>query len=348
MKFFNIDLHISVIQDIKTIFENLGHSVDSLLISDHYWVFKQARDTTKVINNNNWKNIDDKMCEEFYNAYKTELQQYDGFIVTHTPVFSKLFEKFEKPIITMASTRYEYPYTFDKNKWTSLNKYLKNNKNIILVSNNRYDKKYCELFLQKDVELIESLCSYTNSAYDPLKDESVLYSKKNLSNFIFRQEIKNKNSLGFYKWQDLFNYRSIIHFPYNISTMSIFEQYTANVPLFFPTKNLLLQLFKTDLFPLTELSYKRIAGICDQSTLNIDEDPNKWHEIDIFKKWIDLADFYNFKNVNYYDDLYEINEIPFLSKEELLKISYSMQQENIERKNKIYNSWKTLLEKIKL
>ncbi|MCJ7767674.1 hypothetical protein MUP79_04735, partial [Candidatus Bathyarchaeota archaeon] len=36
--------------------------------------------------------------------------------------------------------------------------------------------------------------------------------------------------------------KGIIHMPYECSTMSIFEQYSANVPLFFPSKSFLKEL----------------------------------------------------------------------------------------------------------
>ena len=105
MKFFNIDLHISVIEDIKTIFNDLGHQVDSKCISSHTWVLGRSVDKVDIIGQNNWANICPKMCDDFYERYKDELSEYDGFIVTHTPSFSLLYERFNKPIITVASTR---------------------------------------------------------------------------------------------------------------------------------------------------------------------------------------------------------------------------------------------------
>jgi len=35
MKFFNIDLHISVIADLRRIFNDLGHEVDDWTLSEH-------------------------------------------------------------------------------------------------------------------------------------------------------------------------------------------------------------------------------------------------------------------------------------------------------------------------
>jgi azurin len=50
MNFFNLDCHISVIADIKQIFENLGHSVTSWSVSGHNWVFGRTPDVVEVIN----------------------------------------------------------------------------------------------------------------------------------------------------------------------------------------------------------------------------------------------------------------------------------------------------------
>ena len=41
---FNIDLHISVIADLKNIFESLGHEVESKSLSGHTWVFEKPQD----------------------------------------------------------------------------------------------------------------------------------------------------------------------------------------------------------------------------------------------------------------------------------------------------------------
>ena len=184
MKFFNLDLHVSVIQDIATLFQELGHEVVSKSISGHAWVFGKSADHVEVINQNSWKLIDQKLADEFYERYKDELSDYDGFIVTHTPVFAILFEKFDKPIITVASTRYEAPYSNNKEKWRWFNSKLKSmidRNQIIPIANNKYDKYYCEYFLDKGWQHIPSICSYTKSKYNPTKEQFIFSGRTNLS-----------------------------------------------------------------------------------------------------------------------------------------------------------------------
>ena len=49
-----------------------------------------------LIYTRDWKNINKEMCNLFYERYKNELSQYDGFICTYPPAFSLLYEKFNK------------------------------------------------------------------------------------------------------------------------------------------------------------------------------------------------------------------------------------------------------------
>jgi hypothetical protein len=70
MKFFNIDLHVSVIEDLKHIFKELNHSVESISLSDHRFVFNLPKKDLDVVNKGNWRSINSEMCDNFYNRYK--------------------------------------------------------------------------------------------------------------------------------------------------------------------------------------------------------------------------------------------------------------------------------------
>jgi hypothetical protein len=48
-------------------------------------------------------------------------------------------------------------------------------------------------------------------------------------------------------WKDLFNRKAIIHFPYEVSTMSIFEQYSAGAVLVFPSRRFFEELINNHL-----------------------------------------------------------------------------------------------------
>jgi hypothetical protein len=278
MNFFNIDCHISVIADIKNIFEDLGHKVDSWSLSGHKWVFNLPNCPSEIINENNWKNLNEEMVEIFYKFHKDELDKYDAFICAYPPCFLKLFEKFNKPIIVIAATRYDYPFADDPKRLAWLEESLNNNKNLILVANNQFDQKYCELFLEKKWQWIPSLCKYTNSKYKPIKNQSIIFSKFlidfNNHDFIHQSKIHQ------YSWDELYSYQSIIHLPYNVSTMSIFEQYEAGVPLNFPSLEYAIELINNKIPLFSEIVFPNN---------NPDRQPNLF----LNKKWLSYSDFYN-------------------------------------------------------
>ena len=63
-RIFNLDLHISVIQDFKNIMQTLfGSKIDitNWSISGHNWVFGKTTDAVDVINQSTWKYINLEM-----------------------------------------------------------------------------------------------------------------------------------------------------------------------------------------------------------------------------------------------------------------------------------------------
>lgn len=318
MNLYNIDMHISVIHDIKTIFNKLGHTIESICMSGHTWVNNEEPKTTEVINNSNWKNINQEMCDNFYNKYKDKLKHIDAFIHSYPPAFALLFEKFNKPIITIACTRFEYPCE-DKNWLISGLSRLKKNNQIIPITNNLFDKKHCEVYTNFEWKHISSLCDYMKVRYKPTNNfiiwsKSIYFNNKLIEKF----NIENK-----YNRNDNVKYKGIIHIPYNISIMSAFEQYYCNIPLFVPTVECLNNW--RDKNVLSELYFNNNSDF----------------------KWIELSDWYDDDNMPYTvkykneEDLY--NKLDCDCEE----ISGKMYEFNKIRKNKIYNQWESVLNGIK-
>lgn len=316
MKFFNIDCHISVVADIKNIFEDLGHNVDHWSLSGHKWVFGLPPCPSSVITEDNWKSLDEAMVDRFYKEHASELDQYDAFICGYPPCFLKLFERFNKPIIVVAATRYDFPFCYDPDRLNWLEDSLNNNKNLILVANNHFDKNYCEHFLSSKWEHIPSLCAYTGAAWSNSNVESVVFSKFSIdiANCIHQSLLKS------YRWEDLYGYKSILHFPYNVSTMSIFEQSYAGVPLLFPSLDFAMQLLQAGFPIFSEIVF-----------------PNQHLErqapIFLTREWLELSDFYcGVIDVNYFDDSMSISE--------------SQISAPAKNKDLVYSKWSTILEKL--
>jgi hypothetical protein len=316
VKFFNIDCHISVVADIKNIFEDLGHNVDHWSLSGHKWVFGLPPCPSSVITEDNWKSLDEAMVDRFYKEHASELDQYDAFICGYPPCFLKLFERFNKPIIVVAATRYDFPFCYDPDRLNWLEDSLNNNKNLILVANNHFDKNYCEHFLSSKWEHIPSLCAYTGAAWSNSNVESVVFSKFSIdiANCIHQSLLKS------YRWEDLYGYKSILHFPYNVSTMSIFEQSYAGVPLLFPSLDFAMQLLQAGFPIFSEIVF-----------------PNQHLErqapIFLTREWLELSDFYcGVIDVNYFDDSMSISE--------------SQISAPAKNKDLVYSKWSTILEKL--
>ncbi len=324
MKLFNLDLHVSVIADIKNVLESMGHQVDNWSISGHCWVFNKTRDAVDIVNENTWQNLDSNMCDAFYDRYKDELSSYDAFISAYPPVFSLLYKKFNKPIIAVAATRYEAPFSGDNEKWNWLNQELVSmidSGQLINVANNKYDKFYCEYYTNREWEHIPSSCDYTESSYRPIKNNCILSSKENYN----IDQCTHIKSLGRHSWDQLYSHKAIVHIPYNASIMSIFEQYTANVPLFFPT----IEFGKSLNGYLSELFFN----------LNTNTPPCLSDN-----QAIGLSDFYDeewMPHLLFYNSFNEISKI--LLDTDLMEVSNNMKNFNIKRKSSIKEKWSSLL-----
>lgn len=357
MNFFNIDLHISIIADMKKIFSDLGHGVFDLSLSEHTWVFNRKKDSVPMLDNGRWMHLKpEQFSNEFYEYRNSEvIKNTDAFIVTYPPTFSLLYKKFDKPIIINNPIRYEWPFSFRKEDWSYFNDFLRDgvdNGQIILVANNLFDKYYMEHFIEREVQHIPSICDYHDAYYEDNNSNFIYYSRDRINEFkneniSFKDDLFNNHT-----HKDLVKFRGIIHIPYQISYMSIFEQYTSNIPLFFPSQELLLDLYKTKKYNvLKEVSWNNYFNQLNKSFIDYTQkyDPNNYIDIESVKHWIQFSDFYDenwMPHLTYFSTLDEMNTI--VDTVDVNEISQKMKSFNEIRKKKIYDMWSNLIdEKIK-
>ena len=329
MNFFNIDMHISIIHDIKNIFKNIGHNIDSVCMSGHTWVNNEKQGVTEIITPNNWKYIDQKMCDDFYNKYKDRLGQYDAFIHSYPPAFALLFEKWNKPIITIACTRFDYPCVSNI-RWLieGLQRLEKNNQ-LIPIANNIFDQKYCERFTDFSWSHIQSLCDYMDTKYTYSSDKkNIIWKRSDVK--LAHKLIDNMFDISKpYNRIDIINKSNgVIHIPYNVSIMSAFEHYYSNVPMFVPTINCIRTWLKNRKKVLSEIYF-------DPHVFEID---NNWIELEDWLIDSIMPDTIKFDSE---DDLYRLIE-----NADYYDISNKMKNHNIKRKELVYGQWKSKLEKI--
>lgn len=285
MKFFCMDLHISVIADFKTACPDV--EVVDWCLSGHAWVMKRNQDYPDHINPATWKNLNPDMIKKFQDRYDPFLKTFDGFIVGFCSAFAMIYEKYNKPILMMNAVRYDIPFCFTKDmmmrtKWNECLDRLNRNGLLTVVSNNKADQLYTKLGCGMDSIVIPSLCLYTNTTYNPTKPTFLAYN----GSFAAHPLLTAKKDLPHpHEWSDVTSFRGIVNFPYEVSLMSVFEQFTAGCPLFFPSKSY----------------WKTRPGIQSLSAYWADKLPPEFASMSTTDAWIDLADMYEtFQSPNTY------------------------------------------------
>lgn len=362
MKFFNLDLHIGVIGDIKYFLELLGHQVTNWDISGHSWVWGRRREQVAYVNHKTWRTINADLCSQFYDRYRGELEQYDAFICTYPPCFSMLYEKCHKPIIAVCATRYEAPFCDQPAEWERFNEFLRrqiDRGTLLPLANNKYDAAYCRYFTHRDWRVIPSYCAYTQAAYTG-KRKQFLYASRykpelGIRNLVDQQayfHFRKKFLRRGYRWQELADFKGIVHVPYNASVMSIFEQYAANIPLFFPSYWFLKTLRESFYAQgvMSELSFNQVWGLPPGSAIACDPatDPNRFDNNEIMMDWAKYADFYDAENMphlQYFDSFPHLEQL--LNTVDLAQVSARMRAFNAGKHEKILNAWAAVCQQVR-
>ena len=349
VKLFNMDLHISVIADIKDIFSKLCSNVEitDWSLSGHTWVFNRTRETPDIINDKTWRKFDLDMIKEFQTKYDDFLSEFDGFIVTHTPVFCLLFEKYNKPIYLVNSCRYIQPFCWNDGKNDAMMNYLNKSlfnmwerKQLIAISNNKADQRFLELGTNIKSCHIPSLCLYTNAKYNPIHKKIVVMGTKRkdllpvIDNVVYKDDLK-----GRYSWDELYSYKAIILMPYEASTMSLFEYYSANVPIFTPSLQFLKSLIMKGKYPCIGSRYFQF-----QHPQCFNEALNGYPGMSFLDFWLDKADFHdneNMPHIIYFDSFEELKNL--ILNTDYRFVSGNMMKYNIKRKENVFSQHKQLL-----
>lgn len=352
MKFFNIDQHVSVIADIAHIFKNLGHEVDDWSLSGHHWVLNKPKPQIMLSDGTQLTCsgvCSQEVCDKFYEQNKNALDKYDAFIACYPVEFALLYERWNKPIIVVNCIRYDHPNTFNPAIRDRLNDFLKSRHKqgkLYYVCNNKGDKFYTHYFTGIEGMHIPNLCEYTGAKYTGTKNKYVIHDRSEITMpgdlCVGLGSLRNRSWR--YSWSDLYSYKGIIHVPYHNGTMSIFEQYTANVPLFLPSKKYAKELFYQNKI-FSDLTFYKINKMNEPDDIN---NPNSLRNPEILDKWIDTCDFYdteNMKYIQYFDSPRHLEGL--LKTVNTKEISNNMAAHNVMRRQSVYNNWQEILTSIK-
>ena len=338
-KYLNIDLHISVIADIinilKTVNDNI--EIEDISLSGHNWVFNKQQ---KYINglSDKWRNLNIDVINNLHEMYDEYFNKFDGFICCYPVSFVLLFEKYNKPIYVINPVRYDLPFCWNNNH-KMINELhncfirLQNKNLLTIISNNKADDTYFKLGNpQIKTQIIPSLCLYTNMKWNPEKNinKFLLYSGKLPENLNTNNLIITREQIGRFKWESIALFKGIIHFPYEASTMSIFEHISSEIPLFFPTKRFLSYLWKNNIVG-QQVNYWKHFENC--------QIPKYLESIQDLDFWIERADYYDLEGYYYFDSFEELNDMLQNFKDDL----YDIRKTFIEkRKKKAYDDYKKI------
>lgn len=319
---FNLDLHVSVISDLSDQFARRTFRLVRWSISSHNFVFRKVfkiPDPVEFVNQNNWRNLNPISIGRFNNQYKGVLQEVDFFVVTHTPSFIQIFEKYRKPILCINSTRYEAPYTNNAELWTGLNNSIirgSESGKLTMWSNNKVDQGYLSKIIGVQSELVPSLCAYVDCRWSP-SDKTLIYvAKTDVERALLKEKLGEKwlsaeEGLGKnYKYEKLASVSAVFFLPYQLSTMSLFELATMGVPVIVPSAAFLKKLWNEGLPVLSEILYAPFEVFRDSLQ-------SRGLEIDWLVNldwWLDRADFYDavlMPNVTTVDSFEEVANLQF-------------------------------------
>ena len=360
LNFFNIDLHVSVIEDIRYIFKKLGHYVDDWSLSGHTWVVGKKKAVIPLCDGTNFSGCCSReVCDLFYQTYKDKFAQYDGFIACYPVEYALLYEKWNKPIIVVNCIRYEHPYTDNPTMWNYLTTMLQKFKaegRLWYVSNNKGDQYYTKYFTGIEPTWIPSLCEYVEQdcSWSPASDPK--YSKVLVSNRTDSKDMpadlilpishaRDSDTATSYSWKEVYKYRGVIHVPYHNGSMSIFEHYTGNLPMFIPSKKFARELIrKGEMF--NDLTFYKLRNIPEPAD---PDNPNNLSNSKNVDMWIDTCDIYDPENMPYCIQFDSYKHLKTLLKTvDTAEISSKMREFNKLRKQYVYSSWSNILREIAL
>jgi hypothetical protein len=296
MKAFCMSVHVSVVQDFKTAYPDI--EVVDWCMSGASWIFKRKMELPKIINHETWKNITPKRIEAFQAEYDTFFRQFDLFIVAHPTAFALIFEKYGKPILMINTTRYDLPFCNSRDlemltQYQACLRRMSSEGRLHIVSNNHADRYYLKRMCGLDSTVIPSLGLYTEARYAPTKAEFILYHGELPDHPL----VAKKPS--FHQWKDIASYRGLISIPYEVSLMSLFEYFTAGVPLFFPSKTYWKSI-------VTHQTLYSMFWYWD------DRLPEEFNDLNDLNRWIDESDLYKtFQSPNtyYFDSIPHLFEL---------------------------------------
>jgi len=152
-----------------------------------------------------------------------------------------------------------------------------------------------------------------------------------------------------YEYSELVRHPGLIYVPYQVSLMSLFEQYRMNIPLFFPSLDLLTD-WHYKYRVVKERTWDGVSGNLKNSSvisgaLGSDiPDPNNEFDRNAIRYWLQFSDFYQWPHIIYFNSTDDL--AMKLIKTNLTEVSRNMKIHNANLTKNLHEQWRQILERI--
>jgi hypothetical protein len=361
------DFHITTIGNVKHLLTPKGvHFIDkSLSLACH--ATKTCATDLKVLTSQNGVHPNAATRTRFVEAYMKDVQfaTVDVVMCFHPAAMCELFMPFNKRLFVIVTTRYEMGRHASK-EWRLWNENLRcisSDPRNLVAANNLYDAKYVEYFtgiLPKVLpSIVEMPMQYAPNSTDILvpamhsPNRTALWRTLQLVSSRF---VPLKSKYKRYSYHQLCENSAILHLPYQVSIMSLFEQYGMGIPLLVPAPTFLWQLH--DQYDLvTERTWERVRkrrawerprkkgqrparSLLRGVNASI-PDPNNDRDKHAFLHWIQFADFYQWPHIIQFVSWKHLSSL--IQTTNWHQVSQRMLRENQKMKRRVEDQWTAIL-----
>ena len=258
---WSLDHHPGTISDIRSFFEPLGVEFLEHTLYEPCNLFCTCNQlhSFKILGFHDLlRPISANTIKRFLDAYSNDcdFQRSDAFLNSWSAPLFDVFVEVKRPVIYIASMRLDTAIEGDPNGWNRMSRRIQrlvDNPENIFGANNKYDFEYIKYFTGRTIDYIPSFCAYTGYYYKPTRN-SFLKARKiywhliagywdpKFNSHYNRTKANFKLEAGSYEPSDIISNRGVLHIPYEVSYMSLFEQYRMDIPIFAPSLKFLVFL----------------------------------------------------------------------------------------------------------
>lgn len=373
IRLYGIDHHHAVLWDIKQTLRPLNAIVDFVWLCDgrppvneaipgQDGQFKSSLDLYRAPVNHPLDPVFQQRVESIY----------DAVVTSHSLVTAYRLREIQLPQFHINSTRFGNDWVSDPKRHTVLVETIQDmlrKKKLQVIHNNQGDSLYFHQFFTPDSSrdcILPSLCdSILRHRFKPVTPMKFLIwdtrqvllqeTKSPFMKDLFRaccakdsrafqsQAILLAEHQTFLPEGYLDDYTAVIHIPYNVSTMSIFQQVAANIPVWVPSKRLLQELWLNPT-ECNELSWTVFSEGSEKHASFLDQARNA----EAVKCWIDAADFYDNRIsecIFTFDSIQELVDRIFVT--DYQSAMEKNQESFLRRQENVIASWEMLLKPLR-